>query len=49
LVWAEHCGRVCVADARSNFTRRQIVDVLVEKEDLIEAEGGSQRYLVGMG
>jgi hypothetical protein len=38
LVWAEHCGRVCVADARSNFTRRQVIDVLAEKEELIEAE-----------
>lgn len=38
LVWAEHSGRVCVADARSNFTKRQVVDVLVEKDDLIEAE-----------
>lgn len=38
LVWAEHSGRVCVADARSNFTKRQVVDILVEKDDLIEAE-----------
>ncbi|KAI5776386.1 hypothetical protein EDC01DRAFT_763353 [Geopyxis carbonaria] len=38
LVWAEHCGRVCVADARSNFTRRQIVNIFVEKDELIEAE-----------
>ncbi|KAF8252984.1 hypothetical protein K440DRAFT_273057 [Wilcoxina mikolae CBS 423.85] len=38
LVWAEHCGKVCIADARSNFTRRQVVDVLAEKEDLVEAE-----------
>jgi hypothetical protein len=38
LVWAEHAGRVCIADARSNFTRRQVIDVLAEKEELIEAE-----------
>jgi len=38
LVWAEHCGKVCIADARSNFTRRQVVDVLAEKDDLVEAE-----------
>lgn len=38
LVWAEHSGRVCVADARSNFVKRQVVDILVEKDDLIEAE-----------
>lgn len=38
LVWAEHSGRVCVADARSNFTKRQVVDILVEKDDLVEAD-----------
>jgi len=38
LVWAEHSGRICVADARSNFTKRQVVDILVEKDDIIEAE-----------
>jgi hypothetical protein len=38
LVWAEHSGRVCVADARSNFTKRQVVDILAEKDGLIEAE-----------
>lgn len=38
LIWAEHSGRVCVADARSNFRKRQVVDILVEKDDLIEAE-----------
>ncbi|RPB07460.1 hypothetical protein P167DRAFT_579222 [Morchella conica CCBAS932] len=38
LVWAEHSGRVCVADARSNFTKRQVVDILVEKDELVEAE-----------
>lgn len=38
LVWAEHSGRVCVADARSNFMKRQVVDILVEKDDLIETE-----------
>jgi len=38
LVWAEHSGRVCIADARSNFARRQIIDVLSGKDELIEAE-----------
>lgn len=38
LIWAEHCGRVCIADSRSNFTRRQVIDVLVEKDEVIEAE-----------
>jgi hypothetical protein len=38
LIWAEHCGRVCIADTRSDFARRQVVDVLAEKDDLIEAE-----------
>lgn len=38
LVWAEHCGRVCIADARSNFARRQIIDILSGKDELIEAE-----------
>ncbi|KAL7270729.1 hypothetical protein RUND412_006555 [Rhizina undulata] len=38
LVWAEHSGRICVADARSNFIKRQVVDVMLEKDDLIKAE-----------
>ena len=38
LVWAEHSGRICVADARSNFTKRQVVNVLVDKDELIEVE-----------
>lgn len=38
LVWAEHTGRVCVADARNNFTRRQVVDVLAGREDLVEVD-----------
>lgn len=38
LVWAEHCGRVCVADARNNFATRQIMDVSTANEDVTEAE-----------
>jgi len=38
LVWAEHCGRVCIADARSNFARRQTIDVLSGKDELVEVE-----------
>lgn len=38
LVWAEHSGRVCVADTRTNFTRRQAIDVLAKRDELIEVE-----------
>ena len=38
LVWAEHSGRVTIADARSNFSKRQVIDVLTNSEEIIDVD-----------
>ncbi|KAF8445437.1 WD40-repeat-containing domain protein [Kalaharituber pfeilii] len=38
LVWAEHSGRVTIADVRSNFNRRQIIDVLSSHDNILDIE-----------
>ena len=35
LVWTEHSGRVTVADVRSDFTERQVIDVLGNDENIV--------------
>ncbi|KAI5816928.1 hypothetical protein BZA77DRAFT_246142, partial [Pyronema omphalodes] len=37
LVWSEHSGRVCIADARTDFARRQVIRVFEERDDITEA------------
>ncbi|KAI5795478.1 WD40-repeat-containing domain protein [Peziza echinospora] len=43
LVWAEHSGRISIADSRSNFNKRQIIDVLGEEKapNVVEVLGVS--------
>ena len=38
LVWAEHSGRVTIADARSNFSKRQVIDVLNNSEKIVDVD-----------
>lgn len=38
LVWAEHSGRVTIADARSNFTKRQVIDVLNNPDEIVDVD-----------
>ncbi|KAF8441829.1 WD40-repeat-containing domain protein [Terfezia claveryi] len=38
LVWAEHSGRVTIADTRSNFSKRQVIDVLNNSEKIVDVD-----------
>jgi len=38
LVWAEHSGKVTIADARSNFSKRQVIDVLNSSEKIVDVD-----------
>ena len=38
LIWAEHSGRVTIADARSNFNKRQVIDVLGSDDNVVDVE-----------
>lgn len=38
LVWAEHSGRVTVADVRSDFTERQVIEVLGNNENIVDVD-----------
>ncbi|KAH0556573.1 hypothetical protein GP486_005571 [Trichoglossum hirsutum] len=38
LVWTEHCGRICVLDARNDFRSRQLIDLSAEADTIERAE-----------
>jgi len=38
LVWAEHSGRVTIADARNNFSKRQVIDVLNNRDKIVDVD-----------
>lgn len=38
LVWAEHSGKVTVADVRSDFIERQVIDVLGNDENIVDVD-----------
>ncbi|RPA87878.1 hypothetical protein BJ508DRAFT_320864 [Ascobolus immersus RN42] len=50
LVWAEHCGRISIADTRSNYEWQETIEVLVDdkavrKKDVDEIRGRSEADL----
>lgn len=38
LLWAEHNGRVTIADARSDFKRLQVIDVLNNSDTIVDVD-----------